>query len=162
MKIMRTLNLMVLALIAGTMISCSPSNDNRTKEDLFPKGKKLNSENFTGTVWLQMIENESDTALNIKMGNVTFEPGARTNWHYHPGGQILIVTKGKGLYQEKGKPVEVIKRGDVIKCPPSVNHWHGANPTDTMAHIAISLNTDKGGAVWLDKVSDEEYNSLNN
>lgn len=159
---MRNLNVIVLALIAGTLLSCSSSNDNPAKENLLPQGEKVNSQNFVGDVWLQMIEDESDTVLNIAMGNVTFAPGARTNWHYHPGGQVFIVTKGKGLYQEKGKPVEVIKRGDVIKCPPNTPHWHGATPTDTMVHLAISLNTDKGGAVWLDKVSDEEYNSLYN
>lgn len=157
---MRTLNVMVLALMAGTLLSCNSSNDNTVKENLFPKGEKINSENFVGTVWLQMMRGETD--LNIAMGNVTFEPGARTNWHYHPGGQVFFVTKGKGLYQEKGKPVEVIRRGDVVKCPPNTPHWHGATPTDTMAHMAISLNTDKGGVVWLDEVSDEEYNSLKN
>ncbi|MEJ5964115.1 cupin domain-containing protein [Pedobacter immunditicola] len=60
------------------------------------------------------------------------KPGARTNWHHHKGGQILLVTAGKGLYQEKGKPVEVIKEGQVIKCPPNLAHWHGATPDDTM------------------------------
>ena len=153
----RIINRIALALIAIIIFSCNQSEDARTKESLFPKGEKINSENFTGTVWLQMIENETDTTLNIAMGNVTFEPGARTNWHYHPGGQILLVTEGKGLYQEKGKSAEVIEKGDVMKCPPNTAHWHGATPTDTMVHMAISLNTDEGSAVWLDKVSDEEY-----
>lgn len=151
------INGMVLALMIATLFSCNSSNDNTTTENLFPKGEKINSENFIGTVWLQMMEDETDTALNISMGNVTFEPGARTNWHSHPGGQILLVTEGKGWYQEKGKPVETMKKGDVVKCPPNIEHWHGATATDMMAHMAISLNTDKGGAVWLDPVTDEEY-----
>lgn len=157
MRLKGIINGMVLALMIATLFSCNSSNDNTTTENLFPKGEKINSENFIGTVWLQMMEDETDTALNISMGNVTFEPGARTNWHSHPGGQILLVTEGKGWYQEKGKPVETMKKGDVVKCPPNIEHWHGATATDTMAHMAISLNTDKGGAVWLDPVTDEEY-----
>ncbi|ALR30373.1 hypothetical protein ATE47_07485 [Chryseobacterium sp. IHB B 17019] len=61
------------------------------------------------------------------MGNVTFEPGARTKWHLHPGGQIILVTGGVGYYQEKGQPKKILHKGDVIKCPPHVEHWHGAS-----------------------------------
>lgn len=157
MRLKCGVNGIVLVLLIGTLFSCHSSNDNLGNENLFPKGEKINSENFIGTVWLQMIKDETDTALHLSMGNVTFEPGARTNWHSHPGGQVLLVTKGKGWYQEKGKPVEIIKKGDVVKCPPNIEHWHGATPSDTMTHMAISLNTDKGGAVWLGPVTEEEY-----
>ncbi|WP_232065173.1 cupin domain-containing protein [Rhodocytophaga rosea] len=94
------------------------------------------------------------------MGNVTFEPGARTNWHYHPGGQILLVTSGKGRYQEKGKAVKELRKGDVIKCAPNTIHWHGAAPDSELSHIAISTNAGKGAVVWLKPVSEEEYNKL--
>jgi quercetin dioxygenase-like cupin family protein len=102
-----------------------------------------------------MVEN--DTSFNVQIGNVSFEPGARTNWHFHPGGQILLVTNGKGLYQEKGKPVRTIQQGDIVKCLPNVIHWHGAEPGDSLVHISISTNTDKGPVVWLEPVSDKDY-----
>ncbi len=126
---------------------------------VFAKGKQVANDNFTGTVWLNYLA-ENDTTYNVNIGSVTFEPGARTNWHFHKGGQILLVTEGKGLYQEKDKPVEVITKGDVIKCPPNTEHWHGATPTDAMTHIAIGTNTNIGGAVWMRRVTDEEYNSV--
>jgi quercetin dioxygenase-like cupin family protein/alkylhydroperoxidase/carboxymuconolactone decarboxylase family protein YurZ len=128
-------------------------------DKVFPKGDKITNDNFSGTAWLNMLV-ENDSIYNTPIGNVTFEPGARTKWHYHPGGQILLVTRGKGFYQEKGKPIQIIQEGDVIKCPPNVIHWHGATPTDSLTHIAISPNTDKGNVVWLEKVTDEEYNSV--
>ncbi|MGI0105981.1 (R)-mandelonitrile lyase [Salinimicrobium sp. WS361] len=146
-----------LALIALVIISCNQPGDNRITEDPFPKGDKINSENFTGTVYVNMLA-PNDTIHNISMGNVTFEPGARSNWHYHPGGQVLIITHGKGHYQEEGKQVQIIKAGEVIKCPPNVKHWHGASPGESMTHTAISTNIDQGGVVWLSAVSNEEYN----
>lgn len=126
---------------------------------VFPKGEKVVSENFVGMVWLHYLA-ESDTTYNVNIGSVTFAPGARTNWHYHIGGQILLVTEGKGLYQEKGKPIEIIERGQIVKCPPNIEHWHGATATDTMTHVAIGTNTNIGGAVWLKPVTEEEYSSL--
>ncbi|RYF25240.1 MAG: cupin domain-containing protein [Flavobacteriales bacterium] len=125
----------------------------------FPLGNKVNNDNFKGTVWLQMLVS-SDTTYNSNIGAVTFAPMARTRWHSHPGGQLLLVTDGKGLYQEKGQAVKVIKKGDVVKCPPNVVHWHGATPHDNMTHIAIGTNTQKGSVVWLEHVSDSEYQSL--
>lgn len=128
----------------------------KTQEPVFAIGEKVTNDNFTGTVWVNYLS-ETDTIHNVNIGSVTFEPGARTNWHYHKGGQILLVTEGKGLYQEKGKPVEIINKGDVMKCPPDIEHWHGATPDEAMTHIAIGTNTDIGGAVWLQPVTDEEY-----
>ncbi len=130
--------------------------DKDSMDKVFPQGNKITNDNFSGNVRLSMLV-ENDTTYNAQIGNVTFEPGARTRWHYHPGGQILLVIEGKGLYQEKGKPIQIIKKGDVIKCPPNTVHWHGATPTDAMVHIAISTNAGKGNVVWLEKVSDTEY-----
>lgn len=126
-------------------------------EAAFPIGSKVASNNFTGTVWLNMLVT-NDTIYNSNIGAVTFSPGARTKWHYHPGGQILLITRGKGLYQERGKEIQAIQKGDIIKCPPNVEHWHGATTKDTMIHIAIGTNTDKGSVVWLEGVTDQEYN----
>ncbi len=125
-------------------------------QPIFPKGEKITSNNFVGNVWVHYLAKD-DTVHNVNIGSVTFEPGARTNWHYHKGGQILLVTAGKGLYQEKGKPIEIIHKGDVIKCPPNIEHWHGATPNEAMTHIAIGTNTSIGGVVWLAPVTDEAY-----
>ena len=126
----------------------------------FPKGEKITNNNFTGTAWLQMLVN-NDSIYNTSIGNVTFEPEARTNWHKHPGGQILLVTDGEGYYQEKGKPAQHIHKGDVVRIPPDTEHWHGAAPNSSLTHIAISPSTDKGSVVWLLPVINEEYDQSN-
>lgn len=152
----------ILPLITVLLTACNNNqkmkDTTQQSEPTFPKGEKVVSENFTGTVWLNYLA-ETDTVHNVNIGSVTFEPGARTNWHFHKGGQILLVTEGKGQYQEKGKPIEIINKGDVVKCPPNIEHWHGATSKDTMTHIAIGTNTNIGGAVWLKAVTDEEYNN---
>jgi quercetin dioxygenase-like cupin family protein len=125
-------------------------------ETVFPKGEKISSENFSGTVWLQIM-GANDSTLHARFGNVTFEPKARTNWHSHPGGQILFITEGTGYYQAKGQPSQLLKKGDVVEIPRNVVHWHGAGPNSEFAHIAVSLNTDDGGAEWLGPVTDQEY-----
>ena len=76
------------------------------------------------------------------------------------GGQILLVTDGTGYYQEKGKPAQLLNKGDIVKVPPDTEHWHGAAPDKELIHIAISLSTDKGSVVWLQPVTDEEYNNI--
>jgi len=88
-----------------------------------------------------------------------FEAGARNNWHTHPAGQILICTEGRGSYQEKGKPIQTLHAGDVVKILPGVEHWHGASPTSSFTHIAININPEKGVVNWLKPVTDEEYNN---
>ena len=126
---------------------------------IFPKGEKAPTEYFTGTAWIKLLV-PNDTTLNCKIGNVVFEPGARNNWHTHSGGQILIATNGTGFYQEKGKAIQVLHEGDVVKILPHVLHWHGASPDSEFTHIAINPNTQDGAVVWLEKVTDDEYNSL--
>jgi len=143
--------------------ACNNNQTEKTMEHktelVFPKGDQITNNNFTGTAWLQMLVN-NDSIYNASIGNVTFEPGARTNWHKHPGGQILLVTDGSGYYQEKGKPAQHIQKGDVVRIPPDTEHWHGASPTSGLTHIAISPNTNKGSVVWLQPVTNEEYNNL--
>jgi quercetin dioxygenase-like cupin family protein len=150
---------LILLALGGCGLRKGGTGTEKESTQVFSIGQKVDNGNFTGTVWLQMLV-PNDTLYNSNIGSVTFAPGARTKWHYHPGGQILLVTSGNGLYQEKGKPMELIKKGDVVKCPPNVAHWHGATPTDTMAHIAIGTNTQKGNVVWLENVSDSEYKSI--
>ena len=88
---------------------------------------------------------------------MTFEPGARSNWHTHPAGQTLLVTEGKGLYQEKGKPIRTLNKGDVILCDADIEHWHGASPESGMTHVAITNYKGDNNVTWLKPVTDEEY-----
>lgn len=155
------LAILILFLLAGCSNNKPGTVVEKAAEQVFPKGDKIENNNFTGTAWLQMLVN-SDSVYNISIGNVTFEPGARTRWHRHPGGQILLVTGGQGIYQEKGKTAIALQKGDIVKIPPGAEHWHGATPEKSLTHIAISPNTDKGSVVWLEPVSDEEYNNLKN
>ena len=92
-------------------------------------------------------------------GVVTFEPGARSAWHMHPLGQILIVTAGVGRVQAWGGPIQEIRAGDVVRIPPDVKHWHGASPTTAMTHIAIQEALNGKAVEWMEKVSDEQYGS---
>ena len=123
---------------------------------IFPKGQKIADDHFIGTAWVEMLV-PMDSTFNCPIGNVTFEPGARNNWHKHPGGQLLLVTGGEGYYQEEGKRARMIQEGDVVKINPNVKHWHGATPDSWLAHIAIITNPQKGDAEWLESVTDEEY-----
>ncbi|KJR44342.1 Transcriptional regulator [Desulfosporosinus sp. I2] len=134
-------------------------SNNLSESVIFPKGEKITNDYFIGTAWLEMLVS-NDSTFNCPIGNVTFEPGARNNWHKHPGGQLLLVTGGKGYYQEEGKPVQVLREGDVVKIQPDVKHWHGATPDSWFTHIAISTNVQKGDAEWLEPVTDEEYNNF--
>lgn len=130
----------------------------RDTADLFPRGTVIPDDHFKGTAWLEMLVN--DPVFNCPIGNVTFEPGARNSWHKHPGGQILLVTGGSGFYQERGKPARRLRKGDVVKILPNVEHWHGAAPDSRFSHLAITTNPEKGDAIWLESVSDEEYGRL--
>jgi quercetin dioxygenase-like cupin family protein len=135
-------------------------NTSENRSTIFPKGGEAPADYFTGTAWVKNLVAAED-GLNSVIGNVTFEPGARNNWHTHPGGQILLVTEGTGYYQEKGKPIQLLRKGDVVKILPNVVHWHGATPHDSLTHIAISTNIQKGVVDWLQRVTDEEYNGFN-
>ncbi|MBL0743704.1 cupin domain-containing protein [Chryseolinea sp. Jin1] len=128
------------------------------QQPTFPKGDPAPADYFTGNAWVHPLV-PNDATFNVVVGNVVFERGARNNWHFHPGGQILIVTEGVGYYQERGKPIEIIKKGDVIRIPPNLEHWHGASAESGMTHIAMSTNTQLGVVTWLDRVTDKEYNS---
>ncbi len=126
-------------------------------EQPFAKGE-INpySKFFTGTTHLYRLVEKDDT-FNSSIANVTFYAGARTNWHKHSGGQILLVTAGQGRYQERGKDMQTLKKGDVVKIPPNVEHWHGAAPDSMFAHISIEPNIPNNETTWLDPVTDKEY-----
>jgi quercetin dioxygenase-like cupin family protein len=111
---------------------------------------------FTGTVRQDPLFSNDEPA-RAKGSAVTFEPGARTNWHTHPLGQTLIVTAGCGRVQVWGGPVETIAQGDVVRFAPGEKHWHGAGPTTAMTHIAIGEVLDGKSADWMERVTDEQY-----
>jgi quercetin dioxygenase-like cupin family protein len=113
-------------------------------------------EYFTGTVRLDPLHGSPPPA-RVSCAYVTFEPGARSAWHTHPLGQILVVTAGCGWTQCEGEPIAEIRAGDVIWCPPNHRHWHGATPTTAMTHIAIQEALDGKAVVWMEKVSDAQY-----
>ena len=114
------------------------------------------AEYFTGVVRIDPLF--PVTAPARAAGNaVTFEPGARTAWHTHPLGQVLIVTMGCGRAQCEGGPIEEIRPGDVVFFAPGEKHWHGAAPTTAMTHIAIQEALDGKAVDWMEKVSDEQY-----
>ncbi|CAK22100.1 cupin domain-containing protein [Listeria welshimeri] len=126
---------------------------------IFDKGELITNDYFIGNAYLKMLVPE-DTVYNCPIGNVTFEPGARNNWHIHDGGQILLVTGGTGYYQEEGQPAKLLKEGDVVTIPKDVKHWHGATKDSWFVHLAISTNVELGGTTWLEPVSDEHYDKL--
>jgi 4-carboxymuconolactone decarboxylase len=113
--------------------------------------------NFTGEVRVEMLFEALDPS-HTSGGSVTFEPGARTAWHSHPRGQILIVTAGTGRVQRWGDAIEEIRSGDVVRIPAGEKHWHGASPHASMTHIAITEHRDGTAVQWMEKVSDEQYN----
>lgn len=112
--------------------------------------------NMTGKVSVKMMAT-GDSALNVSVASVSFEAGARSYWHSHEAGQILIVTQGTGYYQEKGKPSRLIRTGETIKCPANVAHWHGASSTTGMTHTSITSRT--GKVNWMEPVTEQEYNN---
>ncbi len=119
---------------------------------------KGSTEYFSGNVRIDPLH-QANAPARVSVASVTFEPGARTAWHSHPLGQTLIVTAGCGLVQSWGNSIEKIQPGDVIWTLPGEKHWHGATATTAMTHISIVEQLDGKSAVWMEKVSDEQYQS---
>lgn len=134
-------------------------SNNETGNVIFPKGTKVSNDNFSGTAWLEMLVTNAPT-FDVVIGNVTFEPGVRNRWHSHPGGQILLCTKGIGYFQEKGKAIQLLNEGDVVEIAADIVHWHGASPESEFTHLAISTKVSLGDAVWFKHVTDEEYSQF--
>ncbi|UOQ52213.1 (R)-mandelonitrile lyase [Hymenobacter cellulosivorans] len=162
---MKRLALVTATLVVGIILpnyaQTSPQPAAQTgavPTPVFPKGERAPAQNFTGEVYVYPLVKDEPT-FNCVSSSVTFTPGARSNWHTHPAGQILMVTDGVGYYQEKGQPIRLLRRGDVVKAQPGVEHWHGASPQQALSHIALNVNTEKGVVSWGRAVTDQEYNS---
>jgi quercetin dioxygenase-like cupin family protein len=128
--------------------------------DLHPAGSRPSrqapKEYFTGTVWQDPIIVAAAPA-RLVVNRVSFEPGARTNWHSHPFGQTLYVVAGLGLVQKEGEAVREIRPGDVVWIPPGEKHWHGGSPTNGMTHLAMQEALDGNTATWMEPVTDAQY-----
>jgi len=146
-------------LLLCFMVACKDGKQTeKTGALLFPQGDKNTNSNFKGDVWVKSLVEPHSLNENA-VGNVTFAAGARSNWHTHPGGQILLATEGVGYYQEKGKAKITLRKGDSIKCPPNLAHWHGASQDTAFVQIAIT-GRQHGPTKWLEPVSDEDYRGL--
>lgn len=162
---MKKITIIGITVLLGLIQACSTKTEKQEsmKTDknelnaIFPIGEKGSAEWFTGNAYPTSLL-EADSVYTTIAGNVYFEPGARSNWHTHPSGQILIITDGVGYYQIEGQPIEIMKKGDVVKFPPNVRHWHGASPDTGVQQLYIIPNTEQGIVEWMEPVSDEEYN----
>jgi quercetin dioxygenase-like cupin family protein len=162
---MKRVALIVSVIGVMSLIAC---NNNKNQENmneqnnnsLYPKGDKLSNEWFSGNAFLiPLVAKDKNNEFSV--GSVTFEPGARTNWHTHPKGQVLLVIEGNGFYQEKGKSAQPIQKGDVVNIPENTEHWHGATATTKMVHIAITNYENDKQVTWLQAVTDEEFAASN-
>jgi quercetin dioxygenase-like cupin family protein len=154
------LNIASVLLLLLTLISCNGDKDqsqhSTSEETIFPKGDLGPATNFTGNAYnFGLVAN--DSTYNTLVGNVYFEKRARSNWHVHPSGQILIVLDGEGYHQLEGQPKQTMRKGDVIKCPPNVKHWHGATENNSLTQMYILPKTENGIVTWLEAVTDEQY-----
>lgn len=150
----RPIGMAIAAVLLGAMPAAAESTV------ISPNGSRTSSSgaaaNFTGNVIVEPLfaANEHTSSTG---GHVIFAPGARSAWHTHPAGQILIVTSGTGWVQEEGGQKREIKPGDVIWTPPGVKHWHGATATNSTSHIAITNMAGGKNVDWMEHVSDEQY-----
>ena len=157
---MKILQLFVAVAVTILVAGCNNAQNMKTEVpeiSAFPAGKSnvAYEQYFSGRSWLAPLTSMKE--LNVPVSNVTFEPGCRNNWHSHTGGQLLICVGGEGYYQEKGKPAQRLKAGDVVEIAPDVVHWHGAAPDSWFSHLAIECNPQTNSNAWFDPVSDEEY-----
>ncbi|QQL49839.1 cupin domain-containing protein [Mucilaginibacter ginkgonis] len=127
---------------------------------IFVKGELSATNNHTGKIWLNELS-MPDSTFNYSVAQAVYDKSAKLDWHIHPAGQILMVTEGEGYYQEKGQPAKVIHKGDVVKCPPGVAHWHGSTPGSTFTYVAVTP-AQKGKTIWLQRVTDDEYKNAKN
>ncbi|MFD2557097.1 cupin domain-containing protein [Sphingobacterium tabacisoli] len=148
-----------LPAIALFFVACDSnqkvSKQNSQDPKVFPPGERITNTNFTGEVYLHNLI-AADSINQNAVGSVTFAPGARTHWHSHPGGQIILAIEGVGYYQEQGKEKVIVRKGEAVKCPADIPHWHGASADTAFVQVAIT-GRDKGETLWLEPVTEEEY-----
>jgi quercetin dioxygenase-like cupin family protein len=131
-------------------------SEQATHTAAIPEANRAAAENFTGVAFATILA-PAGNPTDCVVADVTFEPGARNNWHSHPAGQVLVVTNGDGLYQAQGQPARLLRPGDAVSIAPGVVHWHGATATSLFSHYAINPNVGQGVADWGAPVTEEEY-----
>jgi len=159
----------ILTVFIFITILASGNNNNQNTNDMntennisiFPLGERGSADWFTGEVYVQGLVSPDEIEGLYTVGQVTFKPGSRTYWHTHPIGQVLLITEGKGFYQERGKPAQILTKGSVVTIPKDVEHWHGASANSKLVHIAISNITDGSAVTWMTSVTEEEYAEVN-
>ncbi|KPN05012.1 (R)-mandelonitrile lyase [Xanthomonas arboricola] len=154
------MNLFATAMSLSMMAAVTPGGEEQQAIRVSKAGGAASAagpaDYFTGKVRID-APFQADAPARVGGATVTFEPGARTAWHTHPLGQTLIVTAGAGRVQEWGKPAQQIRPGDIVWIPPGVKHWHGANATVAMSHIAIAEAQGDSPVTWLEQVSEAQY-----
>ncbi|MCR9283611.1 MAG: cupin domain-containing protein [Rhodobacteraceae bacterium] len=145
--------LATLALVLAAPAALAQSMEITRSETL--AGQLGSGDYFTGTTYVAPVF--PPVMNDVSAGHVTFLPGARSAWHTHPAGQMLVVTSGTGWVQERGQEKQIMQAGDVVWCPPDVEHWHGATDTTAVSHYAIQATVDGSAVAWGDHVTDEEY-----
>ena len=161
-----TTSLILVPLLAIILAACSGTASEQAEVEtardstslIFPKGNLGPASNFTGAAHNYGLV-PGDSIYNILAGNVYFERGARSNWHTHPGGQVLIILDGEGYHQIEGQPRQTMRKGDVIQCPPNAKHWHGASENSSLSQMYIVTNIERGIVNWMEPVTDEQYNT---
>ena len=149
-------------LIAATMTAAALVGEpaNALEIQVFRSGSSpsviADPKNFSGQVVVDLLTPPS-VETPASSGLVTFAPRARTAWHSHPAGQMLIVTAGKGWVQREGQTRQEIKPGDVVWIPAGIKHWHGATDTNGMSHVAVTYIRDGKNADWMELVTDQKY-----
>lgn len=127
---------------------------------IFPLGVQGSEDIFTGDAWVCILTEPTEN-MQYLVAEVKYAAGARTYWHTHPAEQILLCTDGEGLYQERGKAPQLLKKGEVVVIPSDVEHWHGAIAENRFAHVAITNYKDGVNVKWMSAVNNEEYREAN-
>jgi quercetin dioxygenase-like cupin family protein len=151
---MKKIYLTLICILALASINLLNAQD----APLFPKGELSKADNHTGDIWLSELSTP-DSVFNSSIAFATYGTNAKLDWHIHPAGQVLLVTEGTGYYQERGSAVRIITKGDVVKCLPGVQHWHGATPNTTFAYVAMTP-AQKGKTIWKERLAESEYKKL--
>jgi quercetin dioxygenase-like cupin family protein len=151
--------MLCLIAVCSCVAVAARGSENMGDEPLFGLGNENTpdfSKYFTGKAWIKPL-----TTAGVFSANVTFEPGCRNYWHiHHKGGQILLVTDGRGWYQAWGEEPVELRAGDIVNIPAEIKHWHGAAKDTRFTHIAISVPADGASTEWCEPVTDEEYSKL--
>lgn len=149
---MKTFTISLLLALASLGSSAQRAS---VEESALPKGAPAPASSFTGNVWVYSIAN--DSLAHWSIAKVTFEAGAHSNWHTHPGKQVLTITQGTGYLKEDGKPLKKLHKGDIVTIEPGVKHWHGATHDSDFVQIVTNLGIEKGVVNWLERIDEAEY-----